>query len=192
MKFSVLFLILILIISPCFCATQSYSKDSTAVLPVSWDLSGISEYYDVSFGFGNSQNPQDLVTMKSDQSSSSVQLTASASVDLWWNITAPTTVYLNLLSGSHLSAENTGDVIPWNAAWNESEITNGTGNAEMADSAGIAESGSNAEIGVVVHKGDITNASSSGTLQINLETEDASSVIPAEYSSTLTAVVRIQ
>ena len=61
----------------------------------------------------------------------------------------------------------------------------------MSTSPDSAKSGTTDEITFLKHNG-LENASSSGTLSIDLKTEDASSVIPAEYSSTLTAVVRVQ
>ena len=103
MKFSVLFLILILIISPCFCATQSYSKDSPAVLPVSWDLSGIAEFYKAEFGFRSNEQGVENITLKKDSYTEGNAFTASATVDIWWEITAPTKVTVYHLPGSALS-----------------------------------------------------------------------------------------
>lgn len=186
MKFSVLFLILILIISPCFCATQSYSKDTTAVLPVSWDLSAIADYYVAEFGFGSRDQEIENITLTTDLYTEGKAFTASATVDIWWEITAPTMVTVYLLPGSDLST-GSGNGISWTVSWNAEEQE---GIVDVPG--GSASSGSTLKATVLTHNGNSSSASSSGTLKgISLKTADAFHNLPGEYKSSLTLGVEV-
>ena len=191
MKFSVLFLILILIISPCFCATQSYSKDSPAELPVSWDLSAIADYYVAEFGFGSRDQKIENITLKTDSYTEGNAFTASATVDIWWNITAPTKVTVYLLPGSALST-GSGNGISWTVSWNTDDFQITHGQDIVSVSEEPAFSGSTAKSTVITHDGVPASASSSGTLKgISLKTGDAFHNLPREYESTLTLGVEV-
>lgn len=191
MKFSVLFLILILIISPCFCATQSYSKDSPAELPVRWDLSAIADYYVAEFGFGSRDQKIENITLKTDSYTEGNAFTASATVDIWWNITAPTKVTVYLLPGSALST-GSGNGISWTVSWNTEDFKITDGSDIVSVSEGPASSGSTSKSTVITHDGVPASASSSGAVKnITLRTGDAFHNLPGEYKSTLTLGVEV-
>ena len=191
MKFSVLFLILILIISPCFCATQSYSKDTPAVLPVRWDLSAIADYYVAEFGFGSRDQKIENITLKTDSYTEGNAFTASATVDIWWNITAPTKVTVYLLPGSALST-GSGNGISWTVSWNTEDFKITDGSDIVSVSEEPASSGSTTKSTVITHDGVPASASSSGTVEnITLRTGDAFHNLPGEYKSTLTLGVEV-
>ena len=191
MKFSVLFLILILIISPCFCATQSYSKDTPAVLPVRWDLSAIADYYVAEFGFGSRDQKIENITLKTDSYTEGNAFTASATVDIWWNITAPTKVTVYLLPGSALST-GSGNGISWTVSWNTEDFKITDGSDIVSVSEEPASSGSTTKSTVITHDGVPASASSSGTVEnITLRTGDAFHNLPGEYNSTRTLGVEV-
>lgn len=193
MKFSALFLILILLVSPCFSATQSFSKDEEAVLPVTWDLSAIKDFYEVKFGFRSSDEQEvDEIRLTTDQYTEGNHFTASADVDIWWDITAPTTVTVYLLPGSDLST-GSGEGISWTVSWDKENLKIGEGEDIVSISdEGSASSGSTSEITVITHSGKSASASSRGKVEkITLNTGNAFRNLPGEYKSTLTLGVEV-
>lgn len=192
MKFSALFLILILLVSPCFSATQSKDKNTPAKLPVTWDLSAIEDFYVAEFGFGSSEQEVKDITLTTDQYAEGSIFTASADVGIWWNITAPTTVSLNLLPGSNLSAGGEKG-IAWSVSWSESEalFLSDDGSAEVTVSSASADSGSNKEVTVVTHTGTPGASSSTGNVTVTVKTSDAFHNLPGAYKSTLTLGVEV-
>lgn len=192
MKFSALFLILILLVSPCFSATQSFSKDEEAVLPVTWDLSAIEDFYEAKFGFESSGQEVADITLTTDPYTAGSDFTASADVDIWWEITAPTTVTVYLLPGGALST-GSGEGISWSVSWNKEnlKIDKGSDIVSISDE-GSASSGSTSEITVITHSGKSASASSKGKVEkITLNTGNAFRNLPGEYESTLTLGVEV-
>lgn len=193
MKFSALFLILILLVSPCFSATQSFSKDEEAVLPVTWDLSAIKDFYEAKFGFRSSDEQEvDDIRLTTDQYTEGNNFTASADVDIWWNITAPTTVTVYLLPGSDLST-GSGEGISWSVSWDKEnlKIDEGSDIVSISDE-GAASSGSTSEITVITHSGKSASTTSKGKVEkITLKTGNAFRNLPGEYKSTLTLGVEV-
>ena len=192
MKFSALFLILILLVNPCFSATQSFSKDEEAVLPVTWDLSAIEDFYEAKFGFESSGQEVADITLTTDPYTAGSDFTASADVDIWWEITAPTTVTVYLLPGGALST-GSGEGISWSVSWNKEnlKIDKGSDIVSISDE-GSASSGSTSEITVITHSGKSASASSKGKVEkITLNTGNAFRNLPGEYKSTLTLGVEV-
>ena len=192
MKFSALFLILILLVSPCFSATQSFSKDEEAVLPVTWDLSAIEDFYEAKFGFESSGQEVADITLTTDPYTAGSDFTASADVDIWWEITAPTTVTVYLLPGGALST-GSGEGISWSVSWDKEnlKIDKGSDIVSISDE-GSASSGSTSEITVITHSGKSASASSKGKVEkITLNTGNAFRNLPGEYKSTLTLGVEV-
>ena len=192
MKLSVLFLMFLLVAFPCSSATQSEDVNVPAALPITWDLSAIADYYNVSFGFGQSyeENVSSIELIPLVEKAG--ELTASASSSIWWNITAPVKVELELLAGSDLSAAGVSGTIGWSVSWDEKDLsTNVTAKDNVTVTGGKAESGTNTSQTAVIHNGDPASASSSDYLPIKITTENAFDSIPADYSSTLTLSVVI-
>lgn len=192
MKFSALFLILILLVNPCFSATQSFSKDEEAVLPVTWDLSAIEDFYEAKFGFESSGQEVADITLTTDPYTAGSDFTASADVDIWWEITAPTTVTVYLLPGGALST-GSGEGISWSVSWDKEnlKIDKGSDIVSISDE-GSASSGSTSEITVITHSGKSASASSKGKVEkITLNTGNAFRNLPGEYKSTLTLGVEV-
>lgn len=187
MKLSVLILMFLLAAFPCSSAMQSEDVNVLAALPITWDLSAIADYYNVSFGFGQSDEDNvssiDLDTVVV----STGELIVSASSSIWWEITAPVKVELELLAGSDLSAAGASGTIGWSVSWDD--IENSPVNVTVKE--GKAESGTNTSQTSVTHNGYPANASSSGSLPITITTENAFDRIPANYTSTLTLSVVI-
>ena len=192
MKFSALFLILILLVSPCFSATQSKDKNTPAELPVTWDLSAIEDFYVAEFGFGSSEQKVENISLTTDQYTEGSTFTASADVGIWWNITAPTTVSLNLLPGSNLSAGGEKG-IAWSVSWSAGEdlFLSDDGSAKVTVSSASADSGSNKEVTVVTHTGTPGASSSTGNVTVTVKTSDAFHDLPGAYKSTLTLGVEV-
>ena len=192
MKFSALFLILILLVSPCFSATQSKDKNTPAKLPVTWDLSAIEDFYVAEFGFGSSEQEVKDISLTTDQYTEGSTFTASADVGIWWNITAPTTVSLNLLPGSNLSAGGEKG-IAWSVSWSADEdlFLSDDGSAKVTVSSASADSGSNKEVTVVTHTGTPGASSSTGNVTVTVKTADAFHNLPGTYNSTLTLGVEV-
>lgn len=192
MKFSALFLILILLVSPCFSATQSKDKNTPAELPVTWDLSAIEDFYVAEFGFGSSEQKVENISLTTDQYTEGSTFTASADVGIWWNITAPTTVSLNLLPGSNLSAGGEKG-IAWSVSWSAGEdlFLSDDGSAKVTVSSASADSGSNKEVTVVTHTGTPGASSSTGNVTVTVKTADAFHNLPGTYKSTLTLGVEV-
>ena len=193
MKFSALFLILILLVSPCFSATQSKDKNTPAELPVTWDLSAIEDFYVAVFGFRNSDEQEIYdIRLTTDQYTEGSTFTASADVGIWWNITAPTTVSLNLLPGSNLSAGGEKG-IAWSVSWSAGEdlFLSDEGSAKVTVSSASADSGSNKEVTVVTHTGTPGASSSTGNVTVTVKTSDAFHNLPGAYKSTLTLGVEV-
>lgn len=192
MKFSALFLILILLVNPCFSATQSFSKDEEAVLPVTWDLSAIEDFYEAKFGFESSGQEVADITLTTDPYTAGSDFTASADVDIWWEITAPTTVTVYLLPGGALST-GSGKGISWSVSWDKENLKIGEGEDIVSISdEGSASSGSTSEITVITHSGKSASASSKGKVEkITLNTGNAFRNLPGEYKSTLTLGVEV-
>ena len=182
-----------------FAQTTSNSRDGKAELPVFWDLTDdIESSYSYEFGFYEDSSGTSLagdkLTLTSNNNTTGV-LKGEGSVYIIWEIAAPMPITLTLsgsgaMTGTKEEGGQTSTTINWETSWpsDDSSITPEGAATISAGSVGGTEAGSVSyqPVEILTHNGSVLQYISSGYCKIDIETANAFTADPGEYSATLT------
>ena len=197
MRYVALLLLVALAIMP-VSADQliSFSTDDPATLPVSWDLSAISKLYTCNVDVLDSNKNSVLGNEMSLETNieTSGTMIGEGTVFIVWEIIAPipVTIYITP-SGAMTAKDNSGRVasnyIHWTASWGEADTDDVEGCAEIVKGSLGGSAGAYEKKEIISHTGNLSDKSSSGSCQIDIETANAYSAVSAAYEATLTLVI---